>query len=84
MRLRPHEAALAALRTPDLPNGVEEATPFSRDTAVRYLSMFTGQEFGDDVVAWEKWFANHDSTEYIERCYSELEAKVSRQGKASQ
>jgi hypothetical protein len=70
MRLNPHDAAL---RTLDMDEAVQEATPLSRASAIAFLSMFTGQSFGEDADAWRRWFAENSSKEYLDECYRRIE-----------
>ena len=70
MRLRPHAAALAALRSDD---SAIEAVPFSRESAIRFLTSFTGEGFGDDADAWDEWFRQNASEAYLAERYKILD-----------
>lgn len=73
MRLRPHLAALAALEEEDS-LGYEEAMPYGgKPGAVRFLEMFTAQQFGGDLASWCAWFADRSPDE-INELYVKLEA----------
>jgi hypothetical protein len=76
MRLRPHEAAMACLDAEEMPEGVVEASPFSRETAVEFLQLLTGKTLGDDSMAWRKWFEERGTDEYVEACYENVEKAV--------
>jgi hypothetical protein len=70
MRLRPHEAALFALR--ENCDNTDIAIPYSRDSAIRFLEIFTSQNFGDDVSQWSDWLSRLSESE-LDRLYHQLE-----------
>ena len=80
MRMRPHEAAMSTLRDGVLPEGVVEAVPFDTASAIKFLTMFTGQNFGADLIAWERWFKENASEEYLKSCYDRLDVMSRRRG----
>jgi hypothetical protein len=75
MRLRPHQAALAALNQVETTE-YEEAAPFSKESAIRFLELFTNQHFGCDVSAWSSWFSSKREDE-LDHLYAILDTKSS-------
>jgi hypothetical protein len=75
MRLFPHQIAIGILGDEfEYPEGVE---PFpdprsafdGKADALRFLRDLTGEDFGEDVYRWRKWF-RRCSEENLDACYA--------------
>jgi hypothetical protein len=55
-QLLPLEGLLLNLKQ-EIPRGRREYLP--KELALERLKKWTGQDFGHDVAAWERWLAEH-------------------------
>ena len=56
-QLMPLEVLLLNLKQEISPVRRREYLP--KERALQLLKEWTGQDFGDDVAAWERWIAEH-------------------------
>jgi hypothetical protein len=56
-QLMPLEGLLLNLKQEIPPHRRREYLP--KERALELLKQWTGQDFGDDVAAWERWIAEH-------------------------
>ena len=70
----PHELDIAILKGEfdygDCPDPVQRQQ-IDRERALEFLKMLTGEDFGDDGLAWQQWFADAGG-EFVALCYEEL------------